>query len=127
MKLHQIVGPHDPDEPVLRIALQQGRNRINREPGSHFLFDIGRVNAGVSGGGGGGGEPVSQRCHPGYFLKWILRADQPPDRIESQPPHRLDTDMTVTGVRRIERSAEQADVHGLRSRDWNRPENWAGR
>ncbi len=115
VKLHQIVGAHDPDEPVLRIAPLQGRNSIDREPGPQFPLNIGCVNAGVPRLGGCRSEPVGQRCHPADFLQRILWADQPPDRIQSQPPHRLHTDMAVAIMRRIERPTKQTNVHKSRS------------
>src|SRR3546814_4823517 len=51
--------------------------------------------------------------HPVARLQRVLRRDEPPDLVETQPPERLDADMAVAAVRRIERSTEKPDPSGL--------------
>ncbi len=56
-------------------------------------------------------DAVRERRKAPGVLERIARRHQPPDAVEAEPPHGDQAGGAVGVVRRIERSAEQADLH----------------
>jgi hypothetical protein len=59
------------------------------------------------------GQPTGH-CVARARFKWILRADQPPDIIQTQPVHCRQRDLPVAVMRRVETAAKQADSEAAR-------------
>ena len=57
------------------------------------------------------GEPRFERRHVlRAFLQRIAGRDQPPHLVEAERAHRLEADVPVPAMRRIERAAEETDA-----------------
>jgi hypothetical protein len=112
MELRQIVRPHQPQEPDMGIALLQPRDCVDGVNGAQPLFDCAdpdrraprhrarRCQAGIE----------RRHARPGF--EWVLRAHQPPDLVEPEPPQRFEGEMAMAAMGRVERSAEQPDGAG---------------
>lgn len=107
--LEQIIRSHQPNEPGGGKLLPEPSNGIDRIAGAEPGFDGGDPNAGVAGDGTGRGRALRQRRHLIALFQRVSRRYQPPDGIELQALQSLAANIQVAVVRRIERSAEQAD------------------
>ncbi len=67
----------------------------------------------------GSGNSLLQWGEPAGVLERIAWGDQPPDAVKLEPFEREQTRGEVGMVRRIESSAEQADLHAGRVRRKN--------
>jgi len=109
--LRQIVGTHQPDEAKLRKPLLQLSQRIGGKARCKPRFEIGRLDPRmVRGQGSGRGETVGQGGHALYRLQRVLGRDEPPDLVEIEGAQRLETDMEVAAMRRVEGAADKADA-----------------
>ena len=107
--LHQVVGAHQPDEADAREAAFQRHQGIGGEPGAEAAFHVGDPDRRVADDRPRALHPFVQRQQGTAVLQRILRADQPPDLVQVQAFDRRQADEAVSLVRRVERSAEQAD------------------
>jgi len=55
-------------------------------------------------------------------LQGILRRDEPPDLVEAEPLQRFKADVTVAGMGRVERPAQQPDARRRRLAEAERSE-----
>ena len=106
-QLGQVVGAHQPDEPVPGPCGQPAQ-RVGGVAGAEPRLQRQHPQARVTGDRRRPGHALGQRRHAGLGLERVLRRDQPPDLVQLQPLQRLQADVAVAGVRRIERAAEQA-------------------
>ena len=60
-------------------------------------------------GTAGGFHACGERGHARLVFQRVLRTHQPPDLVEREPPQRLDADVPVALMRRVERPADKAD------------------
>src|SRR5213592_170468 len=88
-------------------------DRIDGVPDTDDSFETADIDARIVGdlerSAGAFGEAVQS---PG-ILERIARRQQPPDAIELQALDRKQADGAMRRVRRIERTAEQADTHAV--------------
>src|SRR5208282_181920 len=121
MELAEIIGPHDPDEPDSPGAPREPGQRIVGIAGADMGLDVrhGDARAGYEATGG-----LDARLQGGEVrlrFQGVARRHQPPDAIEAEAHERNACDERVTIMRRIERTAEQADAHprleGRQARD----------
>ncbi len=113
-QLRQIVGAHQPDEAKSGKALFQLRQRIGGKARSKLRLEIGRLDAGmVRCEGSGRGEAVGERGHALHRLQRVLRRDEPPDLVEIEGAQRLEADMEVAAMCRVEGAADEADAPPL--------------
>src|SRR5215468_9302786 len=111
-KLHEVVGPHQPDETQPREAPSQGSQGIgsvgrSNEPG----FEIADDNASLS-----GGDPPSlfqafgEGRHAGDWFQRVVRRDQPPHLVEIEAFESEPAEMQVAAMGRVERPAQEPDA-----------------
>ena len=79
-------------------------------------FEPGHVDAGVRCHFARGDEALLERRQGVRVLERIARGDEPPDAVEAEPFQRQQARGAMARVRRIERTAEQADLHASRMR-----------
>ena len=114
VKAPQIVGAHDPDESDARAPGDKPFYRVIGVSRLDDSFETGHVDARVMRERAGGRDALRQRGEPAGVLERIARRDQPPDAVELEPFERQQTGGEMRLMRRIERSAEQADPHAGR-------------
>ena len=107
--LHEIVRSHQPDEPTLRKARQQERQRVGRMRGAEPPLDVGHADARMPGDPCRRLQPFLERRRVARALQRVLRRQHPPDFVEAQPLQRQQRDVPVSLVGRVERAAEQPD------------------
>ena len=116
METPQVVRAHDPDESDSRAAGQQPRYRIVSVSRLNDSFEAGDIDSRVMCEGSRRGNPVGQWGEVARVFERVTGCHQPPDAIELKPLERQQRGCDVRLVRRIERSAEQADPHAGRMR-----------
>ena len=116
MELTQIVGTHYPNELNQWIASYYVDNRVRCVPGGKGCLAGRDLHSGVGCDGLAGGKSIRQRGQIRVVFQWIARSNKPPDMIELQLPQRLFTDMYMPFMRRVERTAEQADSLSARGK-----------
>ena len=109
-KADQVVGPHQPAEPVLRAAAAK---RLHRLPGERRPEPgFGRDHPDFPACGCQMPRPVepgAKRRHAVALFQRILRADKPPDLVEAKLPRGAVGQVKMAFMRRVEGPAEQAD------------------
>ncbi len=110
-QLRQIIRPHEPYEGHPREELSQRAQGVERVALAEFRFDRGRHDAAPIGDPPCAGQAVGQAGHAGARFERVTGRDQQPDLVEPQPPPGERGDMQMSGMRRVERTAEQADPH----------------
>lgn len=110
VELQQIVRPHQPDEPDVRIRFLQRGDRIRRELSSVPRFKVGNDDPRIGGCDGfGAGEPAVEGGHAFLRFQRILRRNEPPHLVQPQKAQRLFGNVQMPVVGGIERSAQQTD------------------
>ena len=109
-ELGQDVGAHQPHELRLRIDPLQRLHRVERV--ARAQQQLGRVDADARmvGDLAGTGHARRQRLHAVAALQRVLRRDQPPHFVEAEALQRLQADVPMAGMGRVERAAQQADA-----------------
>lgn len=109
-KADQVVGPHQPAEPVLVAPAAKRLHRLpgerRPEPGfrrDHPDFPACRCQMPCP------VEPGAKRRHAVALFQRILRADKPPDLVQAKLPRGAVRQVKVALMRRIERAAKQPD------------------
>ncbi len=110
-QLLQDVGAHQPDEAGSRKPPQQAAQRIDGVARAEHRLDRAGDDAAAIGEAARGRQPLIERRHAALRLQRIAGRHQQPDLIEPQPPPCQLDDVAMACVRRIERTAEQADAH----------------
>jgi len=110
-QLYQNVGAHQPDEARTRELPQQTPQRIDSVACAERDLDRACHNASSVRDGARGCHTLAERRHPALRLQRIAWRNQQPHLIEPKTPSREIDDVTMTRMRRIERTAEQADAH----------------
>ena len=108
MKLRQIVRPHQPDKPHLRVKPAQLCQGLRRVPRPDPVFYVRDLNAGVLHHVTRMGQPFGQWRWPVSFQR-IARRHQPPHPIQPEPFEGLTGDMRMPGMGRVKRPPQQAD------------------
>ena len=107
--LRQIVGTHEPDEAGPREAALQLAKGVGGIMCAKLRFEVEHLDAPVVGELRRGVETPLERGHAAHRFERVLRRDQPPHLVEVEPLQRLEADMAVAGMGRVEGAAEQAD------------------
>ncbi len=110
MKPGEVIRPHQPDKTVARVLRLQEANRVDAVVKPVHCFDIHHPDARVARDRPCTSKPRRIFCEFTCFLERVLRRDEPPDFIEPKALHRLKRNMQMAFVRRVERTAEQADA-----------------
>lgn len=108
--LTEIVGAHQPYEARARIVAAQHGERVGGKPCAQPKFEIADEDARMIGDRARTGETFREGGHAARRLERVLRAHEPPDLIEIEKLERHEADMTVPGMRGIERAAEKSDA-----------------
>src|SRR6185437_15125357 len=114
VKIWQGVASKQPDETVLRIAPLQPPDRVDGEAGALANLEIADPDPRPARHVLGRGQARLERRHVGRaLLQRIAGRDQPPDLVEAERAHRLEADVPMPAMRRVERAAEETDAgHG---------------
>ncbi|EGE58309.1 hypothetical protein RHECNPAF_33400114 [Rhizobium etli CNPAF512] len=107
----QAVGAHDPDEIDMRIAGLDARQRTGGVADAERLFEGGDLDARIGSHTLAFGNAFGQRCELVAVLQRIARGYHPPELVEAEALDGDLCDKRVALMRRIERTAEQADDH----------------
>ena len=109
-KPDQIVGPHQPAEPVARTPLAKRPQGLVGQRRAEF--HLGRDHPKPRPAGNqmtGPGKACAERCHLGAVLQRVLGAYKPPDFIKTKLPRGAVRQVKVALMRRIERAPKQPD------------------
>lgn len=106
--LDQVVGTHDPDESIVRVALSETAQGVDGIACSQIRFRLADVDSTISRNLACRGQTIGIRRHTFNGLQRVLWRDQPPDLIEMEALECQQADVPVTQMRRIEGSAEEA-------------------
>lgn len=120
--LVQIVGAHQPNEFCARQHTLQRSKSVRREARAEPSLELEHADAGVARQPRRGPEPPRQGGHATLRLQGILRRDEPPDLVEAEPLQRFKADVTVAGMGRVERPAQQPDARRRRLAEAERSE-----
>ena len=110
-QLYQNVGAHQPDEARTRELPQQTPQRIDSVACAERDLDRACHNASSVRDRMCGCQTLAERRHPALRFQRIAGRNQQPYLIEPQPPASNIDDMAMPRMRRIERTAEQANAH----------------
>jgi hypothetical protein len=110
-QLLENIGAHQPDEARARKPTQQAAQRLDRVARAEHRLDRAGHDASSIRNRARGCQTLMERRHPALRLQRIARRNQQPDLIEPQSSSREFDDMAMAFMRRIERTAEQADAH----------------
>src|SRR4051812_10951923 len=111
VKIRQGVTPKQPDEAVLRIATAEPSQGVDGEACTSASLEIADADPRVVRHRNGSGKAGFEWRHiPGALLERIARRNEPPDFIEVQGTKRLQADVPMPPVRRVERAAKEADA-----------------
>ena len=109
-QLGQDVGAHQPDELGTRVEPAQRPHGVERVARAEQQFGRIDPDAGMTGELARARHAGRQRLHAVVALQRVLRRDQPPDLVEAEPPQRLEADVAMAFMGRIERAAQEADA-----------------
>lgn len=109
VQLGEIVAPHQPDEPVFRIASLQAMKRVHGVAGAQFALYLAGHDGCAPRLHPRRSEPRGKRCHALPGLKRVARRDQPPHRVEAQRLPGKNADPAVPAMGGIEAPAEEPD------------------
>src|SRR5215469_7359390 len=115
--LRQIISAHQPNESGPRKARLQGVQRVDREYRAKPAFEVQDPDARMAYQGARAGQPLFRGRHALGLLERVLRRHQPPHFVKTEPPQRLEAQMHVAGMGRVERAAEQTDAARRRVAD----------
>ena len=111
MYLQQVVGTHQPDESIVRVARRQRRQRISGKRGAQPRLYIGHTDARFNPCDGMGRiQPAAEFGHAVFRLQGVLRRDHPPHFIQRQCLQRRAADVQMPIVRRVKGAAENTDA-----------------
>lgn len=116
LEIGQIVGAHNPDEAMARMAAAQTCDGVRAVRAVPAPFAIAHPNRRVAGEAPRRGQTLFERRHAAFRFKRILRRHQPPQFIQTEPFDGLKADMKMAFMRRIERAAEQTDARAAGGR-----------
>jgi hypothetical protein len=102
----------------VRKAPPERAERVGGIAGAEQGLDVGDPEAGVARQPARAGQALGKGRHALLLLERILGRDQPPDLVEAEPAQRLQADLEMTLMGRIERAAQQPDLEaGADGRD----------
>lgn len=110
-QLFENIGAHQPHKVRAREPPQQPAQRIDGVARAKRRLDRGGDDAAPIRDATRRGQALAERRHAALRLQRIARGDQQPHLIEPQPSSRNLDHVAMTGMRRIERTAEKADAH----------------
>ena len=110
LEIGEVVGTHDPDEAVARVAAAQLADGVGAVWAVPALFAIAHPNRRVAGEAPRPGQTLFKRRHAALRFKRVLRRNQPPEFIQIESFYGLKADMKMAFMRRVKRAAEQADA-----------------
>jgi len=116
METPQVVRAHDPDESDSRASGQQPRYRIVSVSRLNDSFEAGDIDSRMMCESTRGGNTVGQRGEVARVFERVAGCHQPPDTIELKSLEHKQCGREMCLVRRIKRSAKQADPHAGRMR-----------
>ncbi len=109
-QLQQIIRPDQPDKSAVSVAFQSS-DRIHTILRTKLSFQIRDKDFRVSARHvGGGGHAFGKASHIIFGFQGVLRRDQPPDTIETEPLDGVQADRAMPFMGGIEGAAEQADT-----------------
>lgn len=88
----------------------QRPHRIDGETRAEPPLGVGDPNPWISGESSRRRQALRERRHATGRLQRILGRDQPPNLVQPQALERQGSDVKMTGVGRIERTAQQSDA-----------------
>jgi hypothetical protein len=111
VKIWQVVASEQPNELIARVAALELADRIDGEPSTRGSLEIADSNRRLARHSLGGGEPRLVRGHILRFgFQRVPRRDEPPHLIEPKRADCAQADPTMSPVRRVEGTAEEADA-----------------
>ena len=113
MKTCHAVPAHQPNETRFLKMTAKGLQRIKCVLRAQCRLGSADTNSRVPGNKASTRQSLGKGRHAGLRLQRVLWRHQPPHRIKAKPAHRNQADMDMGRVRRIERSAKQADPASL--------------
>jgi len=109
-QLLENIGAGDPDKIDSWESASQQAQRVDGELGPESRLDCARHHPASVGDAAGRGQPLRQRRHAALRLQWVARRDHQPHLVETETPARQFRDVSVAGMRRVERAPQQADA-----------------
>src|SRR6478672_12746270 len=102
---------------MFRVAALQKPHRIDREARAVSLLEVADPDAGPARHPPCGSKARFKRRHVlRAFLQRVAGRNEPPHLVEAEGAHRLQADVPMPPVRRVERAAEETDArHAART------------